>query len=99
FRSSGVLVGGILLALAIALQLARQATLTGALGSVAVAAAVFAVLWLCRPLLLSIGNFNLIFFFVILLAFLIVIALPIAFTFILCTVSYLLITTRTPLIV
>jgi tripartite ATP-independent transporter DctM subunit len=99
FRSSGVLVGGILLALAIALQLARQATLTGALGSVAVAAAVFAILWLCRPLLLSIGNFNLIFFFVILLAILIVIALPIAFTFILCTVSYLLITTRTPLIV
>ena len=56
-------------------------------------------LWLCRPLLLSIGNLNLIFFFVILLAVLIVIALPIAFTFILCTVSYLLITTRTPLIV
>ena len=66
---------------------------------VAVAAAVFATLWLCRPLLLSIGNLNLIFFFVILLAVLIVIALPIAFTFILCTVSYLLITTRTPLIV
>jgi len=99
FRSSGVLAGGILLALAIALQLARQATLTDALGSLAVAAAVFATLWLCRPLLLSIGNLNLIFFFVILLAILIVIALPIAFTFILCTVLYLLITTRTPLIV
>ena len=99
FRSSGVLAGCTLLALAIVLQLVRQATLTDALGSVAVAAAVFATLWLCRPLLLSIGNFNLIFFFVILLAVLIVIALPIAFTFILCTVSYLLITTRTPLIV
>jgi len=99
FRSSGVLAGCILLALAIVLQLVRQATLTDALGSVAVAAAVFATVWLCRPLLLSIGNLNLIFFFVILLAVLIVIALPIAFTFILCTVSYLLITTRTPLIV
>ena len=89
FRSSGVLAGCILLALAIVLQLVRQATLTDALGSVAVAAAVFATVWLCRPLLLSIGNLNLIFFFVILLAVLIVIALPIAFTFILCTVSYL----------
>ncbi len=57
------------------------------------------MLWLARPLLVGMGNFNLVFFFVILLAVLIVIALPIAFTFILCTISYLLLTTRVPLIV
>jgi len=99
FRACGLFVGGVLLVIAIALQIARHSRLTEAVGSLLIAVAVFGLLWLCRPLLIGMGNLNLIFFFVILLAALIVMALPIAFTFILCTVTYLLITTRMPLIV
>jgi tripartite ATP-independent transporter DctM subunit len=99
FRSSGLVVGCGLLAITLVLQLVRRSTLKDTIGAITGAAVVFGGLWMCRSLLTSIGNLNLIFFFVILLAVLIVIALPIAFTFILCTVSYLLITTRMPLMV
>ena len=99
FRSAGIATGCTLLAAALALRIAREARLVDIIVGALLAAAVLGALWLAKPLLIAMGNFNLLVFFLVLLAVLITIALPIAFTFILCTVAYLLITTRTPLIV
>ena len=68
---------------------------------VAAAAAVLAVialmLWVAGPTLKSIGNWNLVVFFIVLLGFAVVSGMPIAFGFAMATVAYLLTTTSTPL--
>src|SRR5262249_22140623 len=47
----------------------------------------------------SLGNFNLILFFVVLVALFVVMGVPIAFAFGIATIAYLALTTRTPLTV
>jgi tripartite ATP-independent transporter DctM subunit len=99
WRAAALAVGALLLSLLAVLRLIEGATLRQATGALALVALVVGALWLARPLLLAIGNFNLIVFFVALLGGLIVIGLPIAFTFIICTALFLLMTSRTPLMV
>lgn len=60
-------------------------------------AAVAAALWLASPALLAMGNLNLLVFFVALVAAAIVVGTPIAFSFGIATVSYLVLVTHAPL--
>lgn len=53
--------------------------------------------WVAHPVLTGLGNWNLVLFFVILLGAGVLTGVPIAFTFGLATVAYLLATTSTPL--
>ena len=54
-------------------------------------------MWLLRPVLVTLGNINLIIFFVVMVALCVVMGVPIAFAFGIATLSYLALTTRTPL--
>jgi tripartite ATP-independent transporter DctM subunit len=56
-------------------------------------------LYLAAPWIKSIGNWNLVLFFIILLGAAIMAGVPIAFAFCLATISFLLATTRTPILV
>ncbi|MGY3119332.1 hypothetical protein ACVWXQ_003269 [Bradyrhizobium sp. S3.14.4] len=62
-------------------------------------AAIAGVLYLAGPSLKSLGNWNLLIFFVGLLGCAVMAGVPIAFSFCLATVAFLLTTTRTPLLV
>jgi tripartite ATP-independent transporter DctM subunit len=68
--------------------------------SVAVLFALVAgALWFAGPSLKGVGNWNLLIFFVGLLGLAVMAGVPIAFSFCLATVAFLLVTTRTPLLV
>ncbi|MBC7414076.1 MAG: TRAP transporter large permease subunit [Herminiimonas sp.] len=54
-------------------------------------------LWFARPLFMKLGNINLLIFFVLLVAASVACAVPIAFAFGVATLSYLALTTNTPL--
>ena len=99
YRAAALAVGVLLLSTLAILRLIERAKLSEALGAIGLVALVVGALWLARPMLLSMGNLNLIVFFALLLGVLIVIGLPIAFTFIACTALYLLLMSRTPLMV
>ena len=79
------------------LQLVRQITwgrIAIGLGAVVVAGI---TLWLARPLFMHLGNVNLVIFFVGLVALCVAAGVPIAFAFGLATLSYLSLSTDTPL--
>jgi tripartite ATP-independent transporter DctM subunit len=63
----------------------------------AVIVVTIAALWFARPVLAHLGNVNLVIFFVGLVALCVVMGVPIAFAFGIATLSYLALTTRTPL--
>ena len=65
-------------------------------GAVALVAAVGAALYVLSPLLVPLGNINLLIFFVGLVAIMVFAAVPIAFAFGLATFAYITLTTTTP---
>ncbi len=67
------------------------------LSAVAALAVLAGLIYAGRPALAGLGNWNLVVFFVVLLGAGVLIGVPIAFTFVLATVAYLLTTTATPL--
>jgi len=96
FRTGSMAVGMSLMALTAIVQVTRLATLRSFLGSVAILALVGGVMWLARPLLASIGNYNLVFFFVIIVLVFIALGMEIAFAFVLATLAYLTLMTDAP---
>jgi tripartite ATP-independent transporter DctM subunit len=68
--------------------------LTGS--AVALVAVVGAILYLLSPVLIPLGNINLLIFFVVLVAIMVFAAVPIAFAFGLATFAYITLTTSTP---
>jgi tripartite ATP-independent transporter DctM subunit len=97
FRVAAIAVGAALMmviALARLVERSRPAHVSIAL---AIIVAVALALWLARPALASLGNLNLVVFFVGLVALCVVMGVPIAFAFGIATLSYLALTTRTPL--
>lgn len=58
--------------------------------------AIFTAMWLAKPVFQTLGNLNLIIFFVVAVAICVLSGVPIAFAFGLATVGYLLLSTRTP---
>jgi tripartite ATP-independent transporter DctM subunit len=89
---------GVVLMMAIALvRLAERARLSHVLSALALLAVVGMGLWLLRPVFHTLGNWNLVIFFVGMVALCVIMGVPIAFAFGAATLSYLALTTRTPL--
>ncbi len=98
-RAAAIEVGSALM-MAIALaRLAERASAAQAAAALVIVAAVAAALVLARPALLALGHYNLVVFFVALVALAIAIGVPIAFAFGVATLSYLALMTRVPLVV
>jgi tripartite ATP-independent transporter DctM subunit len=62
-------------------------------------AALVGAFWLAAPIFATLGKFNLVIFFVVVVAATVLSGVPIAFSFALATFGYLALTTRTPLLV
>ncbi|MBC7734166.1 MAG: TRAP transporter large permease subunit [Bacteriovorax sp.] len=89
---------GVVLMLVIALaRLAERVALRDAVSCVALIAALCVALWFMKPLFATLGNLNLLIFFVLLVGVCVVLGLPIAFAFGIATLAYLALTTDTPL--
>lgn len=96
-RVASLVVGAVLMALVAGRRLFSEAGLQGALIALALIAVVAAALIALRPFLLQIGNWNLVVFFVGLVALAVAAGVPIAFAFGTATMSYLALTTHIPL--
>ena len=99
WRASALVVGMVLMAVIAVAQLAIRSN-SWEIGVALVAIlCVAATLWLARPMLFAIGNYNLIVFFVLLVAAAVAAGVPIAFAFGLSTLGYLALMTHVPLTV
>jgi tripartite ATP-independent transporter DctM subunit len=99
WRAAAIPTGiGIMLAMAL-LRLLRVCTGRQIAVAVLGMAALVAAFWLAAPLFATLGKFNLVIFFVVVVAATVLSGVPIAFSFALATFGYLALTTRTPLLV
>ncbi len=97
YRVAALPVGLVLMIVLMLIQMVRRGALRDTVMAVVAIAVVCAALYLARPLLASIGNLNLIVFFVIGVGACVLIGIPIAFAFGLGTLAYLVFTTQVPL--
>jgi tripartite ATP-independent transporter DctM subunit len=97
WRVSGIETGVILMLVTVILQGVRHAPPRVLLGCLATVAAIAAALWSATPILLAVGNLNLLVFFVVLVGASIVIGVPIGFAFGISTIAYLGLMTSVPL--
>lgn len=97
-RAAAIPVGCIIALASICLTLVKRSA-KDLLGVAVLFAAIAGALYLAGPSLKSLGNWNLLIFFVGLLGCAVMAGVPIAFSFCLATVAFLLTTTRTPLLV
>jgi len=96
-RVAAIGVGAVLMMLIALVRLAERANARQVASVMAVLAVVIVGMWLLRPMFVTLGNVNLIIFFVALVALCVAMGVPIAFAFGVATLSYLALTTRTPL--
>jgi tripartite ATP-independent transporter DctM subunit len=97
YRVAAIEVGVVLMLVIVAARLIERASLAAAVGSLAIILTMALGLWLGKPMLAAIGNFNLVIFFVVMVAVCVALGVPIAFAFGISTVAYLALTTRVPL--
>ncbi len=95
-RAGAIPVGAALMLLSCLLRVVRF-RLKPLLAVAAALAVVAAALWLAAPVLKTIGNWNLLFFFVILLAAGVLMGVPIGFAFGTATLAFLICVTKVPL--
>lgn len=99
WRASALPVGiGLMLVLGV-LRMRRQHSLSNLTKAFALVVVVGVALWLAKPLLMAIGNYRLIVFFVLLVGALVLSGAPIVFAFGLGTFAFLALMTRTPMTV
>jgi tripartite ATP-independent transporter DctM subunit len=99
WRAAAIPAGiGIMLAMAL-LRLVRVCSGRQIAVAVLGMAALVGAFWLAAPLFATLGKFNLVIFFVVVVAATVLSGVPIAFSFALATFGYLALTTRTPLLV
>src|SRR5438552_11054523 len=89
--------GAVRMLLIAAARLIERSTLAQAAAALAIVAAAALALWLLRPVLMGLGNFNLVVFFIGMVAVCVAIGVPIAFAFGVATLSYLALVTGAPL--
>lgn len=99
WRAGALPVGMALMLIAGLLRLALVAGVRVVAAAGAAIGAVAAVLLLSQPLLVTLGNVNLVLFFVVMIGVCVFAGVPIAFSFGVATLSYLALTTTTPLAV
>ena len=97
FRVAAIIVGALLMLLIAVRRLIAGSSVPQMLGAFAVVGAVAVGFWLAKPWLMSLGIGNLVVFFVILVAICVAVGVPIAFSFGVATMSYLMVVTRMPL--
>ncbi|MEO7761985.1 MAG: TRAP transporter large permease subunit, partial [Casimicrobiaceae bacterium] len=97
FRVAAIGVGAVLMMVIALVRLADRAEVRHIVSAIAVIAVVGVAFWLAKPVFAQLGNINLVIFFVGIVALLVVMGVPIAFAFAVATLSYLALTTRTPL--
>ncbi|QBP77043.1 TRAP transporter large permease subunit [Herbaspirillum huttiense] len=98
-RAAALPVGAILMLLAAVSRMAAMTTMRLLLSALAVVAVIAGALWLAKPMLLSMGNYNLIVFFVLLIGVCVAGGIPIAFAFGTATMAYLALATTAPLMI
>jgi tripartite ATP-independent transporter DctM subunit len=98
-RAAAIAVGALLMIASSARHLFAQGGLAPLAGALAATAGIAASLYLARPALLALGNYNLAVFFVGLVALAIALGVPIAFAFGVATLAYLGLMTHVPLVV
>jgi tripartite ATP-independent transporter DctM subunit len=81
------------------MRLIERATLMHVLTAFATIAGIAAGLWFAKPMLMAMGNYNLIVFFVAVVAIAVAMGAPIAFAFAVATLGYLTICTTAPVTV
>jgi tripartite ATP-independent transporter DctM subunit len=96
-RVAAIGVGAVLMMVIAIARLIEYATPREVALAVLVVAAAALALWLAKPTLLSMGNYNLLVFFVLIVAVCVAIGVPIAFAFGISTLAYLTLATRAPL--
>ncbi len=99
WKAAALPIGYVLMGVLAILRLLKVASLGRFLAAVAIVGAMIGVLWLGSPVLKTIGNYNLVIFFVVLVAASVFAGVPIGFSFGLATVGYLTFVTKTPLAV
>jgi tripartite ATP-independent transporter DctM subunit len=99
FRAAALPVGIGLMAIFAFLRLARVGNFRLVLVAVATIALIMTLFWLAQPWFRTLGNLNLIIFFVGVVALCVFAGIPIAFAFGLSIFGYLALTTHTPLLV
>ncbi|MFC7400451.1 TRAP transporter large permease subunit [Chelatococcus sp. GCM10030263] len=98
WRAAALPTGIALMTLSALLRLAQAGNLRVVFGAVAMTAILCAVFYLLSPLFAGLGKFNLLIFFVGVVAATVFAGVPIAFAFGLATFGYLLLTTKVPLL-
>ena len=98
-RAAALPVGAILMLLAAVSRMAAMTTMRLLLSALAVVAVIAGALWLAKPMLLGMGNYNLIVFFVLLIGVCVAGGIPIAFAFGTATMAYLALATTAPLMI
>ena len=99
WRAAAMPIGALLMVLTAFLRLFLVSRFAIAVRAVLAIAAVVCVLVLAKPMLMDLGNANLVIFFVGMISVCVFLGVPIAFAFGLATFSYLALTTGTPLVV
>jgi tripartite ATP-independent transporter DctM subunit len=99
WRAAALPVGTILMAAFALFRLAKVGTRGSVVVSLCAVAALVALFWLGAPIFQRLGNFNLLIFFVGVVAAAVFAGVPIAFAFGLAVVGYLSLTTQTPLLI
>ncbi|MBL8350841.1 MAG: TRAP transporter large permease subunit [Burkholderiaceae bacterium] len=97
WRAAAVCVGAVLMLVTAVTRLLEQSARKQIIVSAVAVAVAGAAFWALAPALSSLGNLNLVIFFLLMLVGCIVIGVPIAFAFGLATMSYLAFSTSTPL--
>jgi tripartite ATP-independent transporter DctM subunit len=99
WRAAAIPVGMALMLVVALLRLVRISSMKHIVLSLVGVAALVAAFWLAAPLFATLGKFNLIVFFVVVVAATVFSGVPIAFSFALATFGYLALTTTTPMLV
>ena len=96
-RVGAIGVGVVLMRVIALARLAERVSRRAAVSCVVLIAALCIALWFMKPLFATLGNLNLLIFFVVLVGVCVVLGLPIAFAFGIATLAYLALTTDAPL--
>jgi tripartite ATP-independent transporter DctM subunit len=96
WRAAALPTGLAMMAIVALLQLARVGNWKQVAGAVALVGALIGTMILLQPAFKSLGYMNLLIFFVGCVALMVLSGVPIAFSFALASIGYLLLTTRTP---
>jgi tripartite ATP-independent transporter DctM subunit len=99
WRTAPIVLGTALMLVISVMQTCERATLRSLIGAIAFVGAVTILLLAARPLLLGLGNYNLLIFFVAMVSACIAMGVPIAFAFGMATYAYLGLSTHVPLTV